>query len=139
MSDPVGGVQLGLWRFCQQQQGQSICIAFDCNTDTTKDSALCSKMQAARAFVTMACILSAFAAICLFTRVVESLGSNTIVSLISKALPILSLISGIIGVALGISFATSATLNLKIGGAAIVAIIALIVNLVGAVLAFLAR
>ena len=85
----------------------------------------------------MACILSAFAAICLFTRVVESLGSNTIVSLISKGLPVLSLISGIIGVALGISFATFGTL--KIGGAAIVAIVALIVNLVGAVLAFLAR
>ena len=93
-------------------------------------------MLAARAFVTIACIMSAVSAPCLFAYLLQSADSNRIMSMISKILPFVSLIAGIIGVAVGIAFVTYQD-HFKVHAAAIVGIVAVVINLAGAFLALL--
>jgi len=89
----------------------------------------------ARAFMTLACIFSTFSALCFFSLMRDS-SSIQMIMIISKILPFVCLVCGIIGVAVGISFITYMN-KLTISSAAMLAIVAPIVNLCGATVSLL--
>jgi hypothetical protein len=97
---------------------------------------VCSKILAARAFMTLACIISGITAICSFASAVTNDNTNRILLLATKGLVFVCLVMGIIGVAVG----SDASVNfgggeLKLGAAAIVGIVAIIINFGGAIAA----
>jgi hypothetical protein len=107
-------------------------------------------MMAVRAFITMACILSGLATGCFVICALKSVDSNRLVILATKVLCIASLVTGIIGMAVGATFGTdessgqggttgqgggSINVSIKVGAAAILAVVADVFNLVGIVLA----
>ncbi|CAF2955200.1 unnamed protein product [Rotaria sp. Silwood2] len=94
--------------------------------------------MAARAFITIACILSGLSVVCLVMCAVIKTDSNHIVFMISKALPFVSFVAGIIGLAVGIAFVTAPG-GRKISSAAFVGIAAVVINMIGAALALLIR
>ena len=106
--------------------------------------------MAARAFVTISCILWAFTILSILSMLSIEKNFKRHVSLVAKGLAIACLTSGIIGVALGIHFSVE-ILNLlaaelgiqglksKISVSSILAIIALVFNLAGAVATFFIR
>lgn len=130
---------MGLWKGCGTVYDTLACGNLVClSTSLGGSDSQCAKMLTARTFVTIACIMSILSVIFLFARLVESADSNRIVILISKSLPLITLIAGIIGVAVGIAFVTYKD-ALKINAAAILGIVALVINLVGAILAAIIR
>ena len=84
--------------------------------------------------MTLACIFSIISGISQFARLVTQIGSNRALSLGIKALPVLTLLVGLIGVAIGIPTILEENV-FTISSGAIIGIIALVVNLVGGVLA----
>jgi hypothetical protein len=127
----------GLWRACILTEIGLICGNLDCLSAPGSGTTLCSKLLAARAFVTLACIFSIVSAICLLARLLEKIGSSRPVALLSKGLPVLALLVGIIGIPIGITTVLDGP-KLEMGAGSIVAIVALGINLIGAVLAALA-
>jgi hypothetical protein len=59
--------------------------------------------------------------------------SDRILIIISEILLILSFIAGVIGVALGIAFATQSPLEYKLAASGIIGIVAVIINAIAAV------
>ncbi len=92
-----------------------------------------------RAFTTIACIISALSALCLFACAIIRTDSNRIVIIISKILPFVSLIAGVIGLALGIAFITDILSDYEIDVAAIMGITAVAINAIGAVFTLMIR
>jgi hypothetical protein len=90
--------------------------------------------MAARAFMTIACILSALSVIGLFTNLKDETSSNQMMVTISKVLVVVCFVVGLIGVAVGISFTTYGGGG-SLGAAIYLGIIALVVNLTAAGLA----
>ncbi|CAF5086136.1 unnamed protein product, partial [Rotaria magnacalcarata] len=131
---------IGLWRACISINGPTKCgnIISDCELYRGQAIQRCHKMIAARAFVTIACILSALSAVCIFTYIIIQTETNQILFMISKVLPILSFIAGIIGLAVGIAFITSSD-SVKLSSATFVDIVAVAINVIGAILAVLVR
>lgn len=128
-------VKAGLWRVCGQTNfGFYACGEYICNQLGGGLTRSCDKIQAARAFVTIACILSGIAALCLLAQLVDSIGDNRLIGLISKFLPLTSLIAGVIGFAVGVAFILG-DFKLTFGAAAILAVVALVTNLIGMILA----
>ena len=133
----VAPQQAGLWRACRLIYDQWVCGNLICADPTGAGASICAKMYAARTFVTLACIFSILSAICLLARLVEKIGSNRVLGLLVKGLPVLSLLMGIIGVPIGIVFIVKDA-EFQIAAGSILAIVALVINLIGAVLAALA-
>ncbi|CAF1415076.1 unnamed protein product [Adineta steineri] len=125
----------GLWQICGSGPGVKECVSIKCPA-AAGDSSFCSKILAGRAFITLACILSGIAAICLLLCAFTDVGKNRILLLITKALAFVCLIMGIIGVATGASTIQTmgeGIVKFKLGVASIIGIITIIINLVGAV------
>ena len=137
---------VGLWRSCVSVPDNKVCVNGPdpsiCSLITGETADVCHKMIAARAFITIACIISGISAVCFFARTLETINQNKMVIMTSMGLAIGSFVAGVIGLALGIT-ATTATgslpVKVSINAAAILAIIAVVINLIGAVLAVLTR
>ncbi|CAF3332150.1 unnamed protein product [Rotaria socialis] len=131
---------IGLWRACISINGPTQCgyIISDCKLYRGQAIQRCHKMMAARVFVTIACILSALSAVCIFTYIIIKTDANQIIFMISKVLPILSFIAGAIGLAVGIAFITPSD-SIKLSSATFVDIVAVAINVIGAILTVLIR
>ncbi|CAF3904752.1 unnamed protein product, partial [Rotaria sp. Silwood1] len=128
----------GLWRGCVNALDIKVCNAI-C-TPEIEENSVCSKIKAARAFITLACILSGISAICLIVYSLMGDNKPRILLLAIQGLVFACLIMGIIGVAIGISTATNTgPLTRDLGAAAIVGIVAVVINVVGAIVALLIR
>ena len=130
---------IGLWQVCGiDETGGTSCEKFSCTSGPEKELEFCKKIIASRAFVTLVCIISSISAILLVVLIVGSQTSNQIVLIVIKILPIICLVMGIIGVALGANATTSGmNSGFKLGPAAIIGIVAIIMNFFGAVVTLL--
>jgi hypothetical protein len=90
-----------------------------------------AKMMSARSFVTISCILSSLSVVFILSIILVKEDLKRTMAILGKVISIGSLIGRIIGVALGISFIKEATFN--IGVSSILAIIAVVFNLGGAI------
>ena len=137
----IGGIKVttGLWKGCATESGQTECATLSCPSAVLSD-AVCGKILATRALITLACIASAISVVLLLLTTKLSGGQNMMLLLIPKIVAAVTFMIGIIGVALGIyTFKEDTNSLVKLGAAAILGIIALIVNLVGVVVAALVR
>ncbi|CAF3435174.1 unnamed protein product [Rotaria socialis] len=137
-------VTIGLWRGCASILQLTACsnLLSSCTLRNGESLPLCQKMMAARAFVTIACIISGASAVCLFAYILQSINKYQKVLIISKILTFSSLVTGVIGIALGIVFATDnggLPIKKSVSVGAILAILAVAMNLIGAVLSLLVR
>ncbi|CAF3412804.1 unnamed protein product [Rotaria socialis] len=101
---------IGLWQGCISIPGYTQCSA-------------------------LVCLLPAVAALCLLASAILT-DLSKLLAMMVKIVPFSSLLVGVIGVGVGINFVTYKTV-FSIGAAAIVGILALILNLAGTILAFL--
>ncbi|CAF3595854.1 unnamed protein product [Adineta steineri] len=126
----------GLWKSCRSTPVETECFSIKCPIKDD-ESGLCGRILAGRAFMTLACILSGITTISLLLCAFTDVGKNRILLLITKALAFGCLIMGIIGVAVGGSslqkVPNEGDFKYKLGTAAIIGIITIIINLVGAV------
>ncbi|CAF4226642.1 unnamed protein product [Adineta steineri] len=125
----------GLWKICGSGPGVKECVSIKCSA-ATGDSSFCSKILAGRAFMTLACIFSGITTICLFICAFIDGKISRILSLAAKVLAFVCLMMGIISVGTGGS--TLKTLSVgdfkfSFGAAFIIGIVAIIINLVGAI------
>jgi hypothetical protein len=99
-------------------------------------------MTIARVFVTISCILLSFSILSILSILLVQEDSKRILALLTKVLSIGSFIAGIVGLALGIAFVMNHNelgIKYKIGVSSILAIIAVIFNLGGAITTFIMR
>ncbi len=91
--------KVGLWKLCTIASDSSKCVDISCSSgDNT-----CSEILASRAFVTLACILSPIAALCLFaSAIITADDMKQTVLLAGRGLAFACIIVGIIGVTIGI-------------------------------------
>ncbi|CAF3595869.1 unnamed protein product [Adineta steineri] len=125
----------GLWKKCDQGPDGSECELLKCPMKDD-DSSVCSRILAGRAFMTLACILSGITTISLFICAFTDVGKNRILLLITKASAFVCLIMGIIGVGVGgsiIQILSEGSVKFSLGAASTLGIIAIIINLVGAI------
>jgi hypothetical protein len=129
---------VGLWQRCGTSPVPKFCDSIPCPSEESGAASLCSKILAARAFMTLACIISGITAVCSFACAVTKDNTNRILLLATKGLVFVCLVMGIIGVAVG----SNATVNpggdiikFRLGAAAIVGIVAIIINFGGAIVA----
>jgi hypothetical protein len=132
--------KIGLWQSCETilNLGQQ-CFNINCpQGDTT---IFCSKILAARVFVTLACIISAISALLLFATAVTNDNIRRILLMAGKGLAFACLIIGTIGVAVGINVATDTGLqtNLTWGASSIIGIVAIVLNFCGAIASVLIK
>ncbi len=128
----------GLWQLCSTTPDTKSCDSIKCPSEVSGDASFCSKILAARAFMTLACIISGITAIWSFACAVTKDNINRILILGTKGLVFVCLVMGIIGVAVGSNASLNfggGELELKLGAAAIVGIIAIIINFGGAIAA----
>ena len=128
---------VGLWRVCRSNAVSSGCanLKSTCSDEPSAYQSACHKMLASRVFVTIACIISALSVLSLAATVVIQKDSNRIFIIISVILLILSLVAGIIGVALGIAFVTNSPFEHKLAASGIIGIVAVIINAIAVVVA----
>ncbi|CAF3117039.1 unnamed protein product [Rotaria sp. Silwood2] len=133
-------ITTGLWRICSSAPNIKTCVAISCPSESDETS-FCSKILTARAFVTLACILSGISAICLVVYAIQGDKTPRILLLATKGLVFACLIMGIIGVAVGINATVSgdSLIKLDFGAAAIIGIVAIIINFIGAIITALIR
>lgn len=134
-----GNVQItyGLWQYCSTYQDTQICAPLQC-PNTNDNSGFCNKTLAGRVFVTLACVMSGIATICLFSCAVTLEKTNETLLLITKILAFACIIVGIIGVAVSASATQTLGQNgvdMNLGVAAILGIIAIVDNFAGAIAA----
>ncbi len=129
------GFTYGLWRSCPTNLISTLCFPIYCGQGKSSTGSYCMKILTARAFVTLACIMSGVSALCLCLSVVTNEKIRHILLMTGKVLAFTCLIVGIIGVAVGIDVSTSNGngQKLKLGAASIIGIIVLIINLWGAI------
>jgi hypothetical protein len=126
---------LGLWQDCYSNLDGKNCKALPCPTEKD-ESGFCSKILAARVFITLTCIVSAISALCLFLCTMIKDNTNRILLLAIKGLVFVSLSTGIIGVTRGINGTTTVNpseVKLDLGAAAIIGIVAIVINFAGAI------
>jgi hypothetical protein len=122
-------IAYGLWQYCGSVNSMSACVSMD---SVVLPSNINAQMLAARAFITIACILSGIATVCVVVCGFVKEDSSGILVRLAKVLPFATLVGGIIGVAVGIVYAIPSSV-LRIGVASILGIIALVFNLIGAI------
>jgi hypothetical protein len=113
--------------------GKQLCLDLPSNSD--------GKNMSARSFVTICCILCALSLLSLLAILFVDEKFKSKMILLGKGLAIASLISGIIGVPLGISFAMKplGLMDAKIGVSSILGIIAVGFNLGGVITTFIMK
>lgn len=119
----------GLWKTCASGEGQQACADLSCSGDV--GGGICSKILAGRAFMTLACLTSAFAVMCFIVSVVMTDGKRSIILIIGKVLIPICFLMGLIGVATGIVGSLGGGKlgdQVKLGPGSIIGIIALILN-----------
>ncbi|UJR32666.1 hypothetical protein I4U23_020126 [Adineta vaga] len=117
----------------QSDPSGRVCGNISCPSKTDKTN-LCAKILAARAFITLTCIISAICAAFLLYKFASKV-TNEKILLIIKVLAFLCLVMSIIGVSVSIPATTlEGSSSHSFGLASIIAIIGLIINLVGAVI-----
>ncbi|CAF1415039.1 unnamed protein product, partial [Adineta steineri] len=125
----------GLWRECLPGPNVIICGPLRCPGGIYGPD-FCGRIFAGRAFMTLACILSGITTISLFICAFTDVGKNRILLLITKASAFVCLIMGIIGVGVGgsiIQILSEGSVKFSLGAASTLGIIAIIINLVGAI------
>jgi hypothetical protein len=141
----VGGngveITVGLWKTCGSSGGLKECVDITCPQSESDTTDFCSKILAARAFVTLACIISAISALCLLISVGMIDKTRQILINVGKGLAFACLIMGIIGIAVGISVTTGTGTEAKLdwGAASIIGIVLIFINLAGAILSVFIR
>ncbi|CAF1633595.1 unnamed protein product [Adineta ricciae] len=127
----------GLWLECNWNTNNSSCtrLPLTCSGDS---SSLCLKRIFARVFLTAACFVSLLSALCLFISIVIKSKLHRILTIIAKILPLISLIFGFTGVALGIAYVAGDLMD-TIREAAILGITAVCTNIIGVLLALAMR
>jgi hypothetical protein len=93
-------------------------------------------MMAARAFITLSCILTSLSTVLTLSILLIRENFKKIISILAKILSIGSLIGGILGMALGITFVVKedeTMIAFDIGVSSILAIIAVVFNLFGTI------
>ncbi|CAF1463924.1 unnamed protein product [Rotaria sordida] len=122
----------GLWRSCVTVSNMKQCVAITCPSEND-EIGFCSKILVARAFVTISCVLSGISAICLLVYTIIGDSAPRVLLLVAKGLVLACLIMGIIGVAVGINakIDTGSEVKLQLGAAAIIGIVAIIINFFG--------
>ncbi|CAF1527983.1 unnamed protein product [Adineta ricciae] len=133
---------IGLWRTCDTLAGIKICVDLPSSCSLTKgqSESICQKMITARAFLTLACILSGISVLCLFAGIVLTDHQQKIILLTSKILTVGSFLTGVIGLSVGIAYATSTgglPLSVSLNVAAILVIVAVVLNLCAAIFALI--
>ncbi|CAF1307966.1 unnamed protein product [Rotaria magnacalcarata] len=133
----LGGVTVaegGLWRQCVKF-GTNTCAnrPLGCSGVPSSLIGQCIKLIMARVFIIFACMLSAFGALFLF-MVGISQSPNASFSMFGKACAAVSLMSGILGVSLGISWAMYGG-DVTVGAAAILGIVGIILSFISTVFA----
>jgi len=135
--------KIGLWRTCTSPPnlGQR-CVDIKCPLEGVTTNA-CSQILAARAFVTLACIMSGFSALLLFASVATADNIRRILLIAGKGLAFTYLIMGIIGIAVGINVTTDTKgefgTQLSWGASAIIGVIAIVLNFCGAIVSVLIK
>ena len=136
-TDSSKTITFGLWKVCLDGSVSSStrteCANIRCST---KDSAsdACVKLLYARIMITAACIFTPIAAILLVLFIQKQELFNRSTSITMKALIVGSLLAGILGLSLGINGITgNAKGAVKIGYAAIFAIVAVLLNFLGTI------
>ncbi|UJR11502.1 hypothetical protein I4U23_015683 [Adineta vaga] len=132
-------LSFGLWQGCVTILNQKTCLAIQCST--TEGFTPCAKLYAARAFVTIACLMAAVTVVILLLNARNQDISNKTLLMGTKALAFFCLLMGIIGVAVGISAYMVGDSRVKpsLGVGAILGIIGIVVNLAGAIVTVLIR
>ena len=129
----------GLWRGCITISDTTTCESLPSSCSNLPSMALdsCHKLLGARAFMTITCILAPFSVICILLNLMRNTSSNQMITMISKILPSVCFVFGIIGVALGISFITNDNNEdfVQLGAAGALGILAVIFNFSAAVVA----
>ncbi len=101
-----------------------------------------AKLMGSRVFVTIACIFSSFSILSVSLILLVNADSKKIAALFTVVFSITSLITGIIGLALGITLVLKndeLNLSLKMGASSIIAIIALVFNIIAAIGSFIIK
>jgi hypothetical protein len=131
-----GETTTGLWQTCSSSGDSKDCSNIKCPQSGSDTTGSCSKILAARAFVTLACITSAISALCLLLSVGMIDKTRQILINVGKGLAFACLILGIIGIAVGISVSTGTGTEAKMdwGAASIIGIVLIFINLAGAIL-----
>jgi hypothetical protein len=127
---------IGLWKNCTTIMNlEQQCLSVKCPPSESDTGSFCSKILVARAFVILTCIVSGISAVLLFATGAKSNKKQQILLIAAKGLVFACLIMGIIGVAVGINGTAETALARKLnwGAAAIIGIIAIVLNLCGAI------
>ncbi|CAF1069151.1 unnamed protein product [Adineta steineri] len=123
----------GLWQACRTYSTTSTCANINCPA-SGNDNGYCGRLMAGRAFMTLACIFSGIAAICLLVCAFADEKISRILTIAGKVLAIVCVIMGIIGVATGgsaqqVLWQGTNQLNFTAGFG--LGIVAIIINIVG--------
>ena len=118
-------IKLGLWKVCDS----SACT--DLEDSCNLHGSSCSKMVTARLFITLACIVSPLAALGMISMAIRNQFGKPYV-LMWIVLSWLSVVFGLLGMAVGINFATGGA-NYQLGTASIITIVGFILNVLGAI------
>lgn len=136
-------ITFGLWRGCvfTGDENEIPCSDILCPSENLSSST-CAKIRAAGAFIAITCLFSGICGLlCIVYCAMAGDKKLRKLLLTQKILALASLVTGIIGVALGIAGTTGipSDTTLKMGDAAIIAIAAVVGNLIGAVLLVLVK
>jgi hypothetical protein len=132
------GVSIGLWQICgAHSTSETACVAIRCGDDPYGRGDLstgdCTKLWVAIGFITLACIMSAIATLCLFIYARKNANPDNRLLARGKVCLFVCLITGVVGVAIGINTLTYGSL-LPIGAAANLGITAIVFSFADAVL-----
>ncbi len=130
------GTTLGLWQLCLSLLGRTECGTYTCSDTGSSGTSGCYKVWMAQSFMTVACISSGISLLLLAICLLKGETISPVLARISKSSPVGSLVTAIIGTAVGISFIVSDT-TYSLAVAAILGIVAIIVNLAGVIVAAL--
>ncbi|CAM4976207.1 unnamed protein product, partial [Rotaria socialis] len=130
----------GLWKSCTPTRSGKTCLKVSCMSKSNETS-FCDNIQAARIFITLACILSGISTICFVIRALLSEKIPGILILTPKVLAIPCLLIGCIGVTIAINACINTIYGMKfnLGDAAIIGIIAVFMNFFGVIAISLIR
>jgi hypothetical protein len=124
-------VTAGLWRLCSMDNDTFECIGFLQEKSSAND-----KLMTARAFITIACILSSLSVLSIILHGLINEDSKRKISILVIVLAGGSLLGGIIGVAVGISYIKSDVIGegFTFGVSSILGIIGIVLNFIGVII-----
>ncbi len=136
ISVPGASSTIGLWQVCFTLFSTSECQSISCSSQTSV-SADCGLFYAARAFVTLACIISVILTIGAVMNLRSIENMNPTILKMTKFGAVICLALGIIGIALGIHETTGGAASW--GAASYLAILSILINIGAAILTFMIR